>query len=110
MVQVDRNIYVSVYGDNNYYESDRLSFMAESAREARLVLGAFMSVTHNDYPSTSPIYSRSDRSYVVQGWIGYRFKNSLEVQVFARHRTRTAADPSLEYDLTRFGTTLRYGF
>jgi hypothetical protein len=103
--RLSQGVYTSLF--TSYYESTQLSLRLVSASAARVSIGASLRYTRNDYPEGD--FSRKDTIVGGETWVGYRFGGSLEWRVFANVTSRSSAEPAFEYDVRRFGTTLRLG-
>jgi len=118
VVSVLRDVYPSVYLENDYYVSSRISVRLESPGRARLRIGCRVAFLRNDYPQSSP--ERVDNTWDARVWLGYRVGHRLEWGVFARKTARDSELPGenpitgepiplVEYATTSYGVVLQLG-
>jgi len=106
-VRALRDVYPSIFGDNDYFISNRLSVLMESPTRLRLRIGGQVKYYLNDYPQSVP--RREDDTVEGRLWLGYRLGSGLEWGVYARHTSRTSSLPLLGYDATTYGVLLQMG-
>jgi hypothetical protein len=105
--RLTRDVFPSVYRQNDYYVSDRITVLLESPARVRLRFGGRASYYENDYPQSEP--KREDRSLDVRAWVAYRLGSRVEWRVYARNTTRTSTVPDLGFDASSFGMLLYVG-
>lgn len=107
VVRALRDVYPSIFLDNDYYISNRLSALLESPARLRLRIGGQVTYYMNDYPQSVP--RRKDDTLEGRLWLGYRLGSGLEWGVYTRHTSRTSSLPLLGYDATTYGVMLQMG-
>jgi hypothetical protein len=111
LVQFNRDIYPSIFVDNNYFRSDRFQVDYSTTPQARLRLGTRMSFSNNDYPE--PVPERRDGILDGLAWIDVRFGEWTRLRTWARFVSRDSTVPAdqylVEYEKLTFGLSLIIG-
>jgi len=106
-VRLERAVYPSVYLDNDYYVSTRLTGQLENSRKATIVLGVRGSMYRNVYPDSAP--DRTDDGMDAAAWIGYGFRSGLVWKVTADWTRRDSNLAGLGFDAVSVGTSFELG-
>lgn len=104
--RLSRDAYPSIFTNNDYYVNNQARVEVTWIRERRLAPGGALSYYVNEYPEIT--VPRRDNIRTVEAWLGYRFGGWLELRTFVNHGRRNSTAPSSGYDVTRFGTSVRW--
>lgn len=105
--RLSRLLFPSIFANNDYYITDRVTVNLENAREASLRLRLQTSFSENDYPEPDP--DRRDHTTRVEASVGHVFRNAIELRLYGAWSRRTSTVAESEFDGFRFGTVLTLG-
>lgn len=106
-VDLDRDAYPSIFGDNNYFVSNQITVRGESPRGTLLRFGGSTAYYRNDYP-TDPEH-RLDRSWWTYAWMGVRQGVWVEWRATVRYDVRSSTLPGADYTALTYGVALVVG-
>jgi hypothetical protein len=106
-VDVNRDAFASVFGDNNYFVSNQVTVRAESARDATVKFGGSTAYYRNDYP-TDPGH-RLDRTWGLEAWMGIRQGVWVQWRVYVRYDLRSSTLAGADYSAFRIGAGVVVG-
>lgn len=111
---ISRRVYASLYSTIDYYAYTGLNLRVFNSQQSRISYGCGLKYSIADYPSGSnpsgqPIPDRTDYSYQVDLWSGYRQNDWMEWRITASAGERSSVTENFEFEVRRLGFSLLLG-
>lgn len=109
-VDLARDVYPAIYGQNNVYISNRLAVTFSNDPRAQVTIGASAGFWFNRFPVANPQgVTREDTTLAGGAWIGYRLGRWTIARLSVRTEHRSSTVPGFDYDVNSVEATISLG-